>query len=74
MAAACRPREQTLAVRRDPRLDAGAAAAAVADESALTIWLVAQNIANQPYDRELGEMARTLARQVAVERGASRTA
>src|SRR5215468_5117375 len=27
-------------------------------------WLVAQNIANHPYDRELGQMARTLARQV----------
>jgi two-component system, OmpR family, sensor histidine kinase TctE len=30
-------------------------------------WLVAQSIANHPYDRELGEMARTIARQVAVE-------
>jgi two-component system sensor histidine kinase TctE len=29
-------------------------------------WLVAQSIANHPYDRELGEMARTIARQVAV--------
>jgi DNA-binding response OmpR family regulator len=30
-------------------------------------WLVAQNIANRPYDRELGELARALARQAAVE-------
>ena len=28
-------------------------------------WLVAQGIANKPYDRELGEMARTLGLQVA---------
>ncbi len=27
-------------------------------------WLVAQEIANRPYDRELGQMVRTLARQV----------
>lgn len=27
-------------------------------------WLVAQNIANRPYDRELGELVRALARQV----------
>ena len=27
-------------------------------------WLVAQNIANRPYDRELGELAQALARQV----------
>jgi two-component system, OmpR family, sensor histidine kinase TctE len=32
-------------------------------------WLVAQNIANRPFDRDLAEMARTVARQVAVERG-----
>jgi two-component system sensor histidine kinase TctE len=32
-------------------------------------WLVAQNIANRPYDRELGELARTIARQVVVEPG-----
>ena len=31
-------------------------------------WLVAQNIANRPYDRELAEMARTIARQVIIER------
>lgn len=30
-------------------------------------WLVAQGIANRPYDRELGEMARTLGLQVAAE-------
>jgi two-component system sensor histidine kinase TctE len=30
-------------------------------------WLVAQNIANRPYDRELGEMARAMARQAAAE-------
>jgi len=30
-------------------------------------WLVAQNIANRPYDRDLAEMARTIARQVIVE-------
>lgn len=32
-------------------------------------WLAAQNIANRPFDRDLAEMARTVARQVAVERG-----
>ncbi|SEL27763.1 two-component system, OmpR family, sensor histidine kinase TctE [Roseateles sp. YR242] len=32
-------------------------------------WLVAQGIANKPYDRELGEMARTLGLQVATEPG-----
>jgi two-component system sensor histidine kinase TctE len=30
-------------------------------------WLVAQNIANRPYDRDLAEMARTIARQVIVD-------
>jgi two-component system sensor histidine kinase TctE len=30
-------------------------------------YAVAQNIANKPYDRELGEMARAIARQVAIE-------
>ncbi len=30
-------------------------------------WLVAQGIANRPYDRELGELARTIARRVSVE-------
>lgn len=37
-------------------------------------WLVAQGIANRPYDRELGEMARTLGLQVAAEAPAGRTA
>jgi two-component system sensor histidine kinase TctE len=40
-------------------------------------YAAAQNIANQPYDRELGEMARTIARQIVFERsdadGTSRT-
>ncbi len=31
-------------------------------------WLVAQNIANRPFDRDLAEMARTVARQVMIER------
>src|SRR5512134_1624190 len=30
-------------------------------------WLVAQNIANRPFDRALGETARTIARQIVVE-------
>jgi len=30
-------------------------------------WLVAQSIANRPYDRELGEMVRAIARQASVE-------
>jgi two-component system sensor histidine kinase TctE len=34
--------------------------------SVLVIWLVAQGIANRPFDRELGELARTLSRRVAV--------
>ena len=29
-------------------------------------WLVAQNIASRPFDRDLAEMARTIARQVVV--------
>ena len=33
-------------------------------------WLLAQGIANAPYDRELGEMARVLARHVSVSLGA----
>ena len=33
-------------------------------------WLVAQNIASKPYDRELGEMARSLGLQVASEQPA----
>ncbi len=38
--------------------------------SVLLTWLVAQNIANKPFDRELGEMARVLAQQIAVQPGA----
>ena len=34
--------------------------------SVVAIWLVAQGIANRPFDRELGELARTLARRVTV--------
>jgi len=34
-------------------------------------WLVAQSIANHPYDRELGELLRTLARQVAAQTAAA---
>ena len=34
--------------------------------SVLIIWVVAQGIANRPFDRELGELANTLARRVAV--------
>jgi len=32
-------------------------------------WLVAQSIANRPYDRELGEAARVLSQQVSVQDG-----
>lgn len=35
--------------------------------SVVLTWLVAQGIANKPYDRQLGEMARVLSKQVAVE-------
>ncbi len=35
--------------------------------SVLLTWLVAQNIANRPFDRELGAMARVLAQQIAVQ-------
>jgi two-component system sensor histidine kinase TctE len=35
--------------------------------SVLLTWLVAQNIANRPFDRELGAMAQVLAQQIAVE-------
>lgn len=35
-------------------------------------WLVAQGIANRPYDRELGELARSVARRVVVEAGSAR--
>ncbi len=34
-------------------------------------WLVAQSIASRPFDRDLAEMARTVARQVVVVRGAA---
>jgi two-component system sensor histidine kinase TctE len=34
--------------------------------SVVLIWLAAQGIANRPFDRELGETARTLARRVVV--------
>ncbi len=34
-------------------------------------WLVAQNIASRPFDRDLAEMARTVARQVVVVPGAA---
>ncbi len=34
--------------------------------SVLIIWVVAQGIANRPFDRELGELARTLSRRVTV--------
>ena len=37
--------------------------------SVLVTWLVAQNIANKPFDRQLGETARVLAQQVSVQRG-----
>ncbi|HEX6361634.1 MAG TPA: sensor histidine kinase N-terminal domain-containing protein [Albitalea sp.] len=35
--------------------------------SVVLTWLVAQGIANKPYDRQLGEMAQALAKQVRVE-------
>ncbi len=35
--------------------------------SVVLTWVVAQGIAGQPFDRELAEMARTVARQVVVE-------
>ncbi len=35
--------------------------------SVLLTWLVAQNIAHKPFDRELGEMARLLAQQVVIQ-------
>jgi len=34
--------------------------------SVVLTWLVAQNIANRPFDRELGEMVRVLSKEVAV--------
>jgi two-component system sensor histidine kinase TctE len=35
--------------------------------SVVLTWLVAQGIANKPYDRQLGEMVRVLSKQVVVE-------
>ena len=37
--------------------------------SVVLTWLVAQGIANKPYDRELGEMVRVLAKEVSVQAG-----
>jgi two-component system sensor histidine kinase TctE len=37
--------------------------------SVVLTWLVAQGIANKPYDRQLGEMVRVLSRQVSVGAG-----
>jgi two-component system sensor histidine kinase TctE len=37
--------------------------------SVVLTWLVAQGIANGPYDRELGELARVLAKQITVQQG-----
>jgi two-component system sensor histidine kinase TctE len=42
--------------------------------SVLLTWLVAQNIANPPFDRQLSEAARSLSRQVGTEAGARGTA
>ncbi|HEY0858964.1 MAG TPA: sensor histidine kinase N-terminal domain-containing protein [Albitalea sp.] len=35
--------------------------------SVVLTWLVAQSIANKPYDRQLGEMVRVLSQQVSIE-------
>ena len=37
--------------------------------SVLLTWLVAQNIANKPFDRQLGDAARVLAQQIVVQPG-----
>jgi two-component system, OmpR family, sensor histidine kinase TctE len=37
--------------------------------SVVIIWIAAQGVANRPFDRELGETARTLARAVSVSAG-----
>jgi len=42
--------------------------------SVVVIWFSAQAIANRPFDRDLGETARTLARRVAVVTGAAGSA
>ncbi len=39
--------------------------------SVVLTWLVAQGIANKPFDRELGEMVRVLSKEVAVVRAAA---
>ena len=41
--------------------------------SVVLTWLVAQGIANKPFDRELGEMVRVLAKEVSVSAGAGRS-
>ncbi len=41
--------------------------------SVVLTWLVAQGIANKPFDRQLGEMARLLAQQVSVQAQADGT-
>ena len=53
----CPRKGAALAVRRDPGLDARPLLL-LWPMSVLVTWLVAQNIANKPFDRELGEMAR----------------
>ena len=40
--------------------------------SVVLTWLVAQGIANKPFDRELGEMVRVLSKEVSVRAGAAR--
>ena len=40
--------------------------------SLVIIWVAARGIANRPFDRELGEAARTLARRVSVTAGTPR--
>lgn len=40
--------------------------------SVVLTWLVAQGIANKPFDRELGEMVRVLAKEVSVRADANR--
>ncbi|MDB5998316.1 MAG: putative transrane sensor histidine kinase transcription regulator protein [Rhizobacter sp.] len=39
--------------------------------SVVLTWLVAQNIANRPFDRGLGDMVRVLSRQVSIEAAAN---
>src|SRR5437867_11994081 len=41
--------------------------------SVVLTWLVAQGIANKPFDRELGEMVRVLSKQVTVQAAAGAT-